>query len=106
MENVFETLTGHRFKIRELAESEKEFLERVFAYYSGRPAWEDFKKAWLTMARKDLWDGHIQVGCAVYRICQDLATRLGVDEGRVAPPDYRDRIAAFPKKTNNPRRPR
>jgi hypothetical protein len=29
----------------------------------------------------------------VYRICKDLEARLGIAEGKVAPPDYRDYLA-------------
>jgi hypothetical protein len=28
-----------------------------------------------------------------YRICQDLEARLGIAQGKVAPPDYRDYLA-------------
>ena len=28
-----------------------------------------------------------------YRICQDLEARLGIDQGSVSPPDYRDFLA-------------
>jgi len=29
----------------------------------------------------------------VYRICQDLEARLGINQGKVSPPDYRDFLA-------------
>jgi transcriptional regulator with XRE-family HTH domain len=29
----------------------------------------------------------------VYRLCQDLEARLGISQGKVAPPDYRDYLA-------------
>jgi hypothetical protein len=29
----------------------------------------------------------------LYRICQDIEARLGIDQGKVSPPDYRDCLA-------------
>jgi len=89
----YRTLSGRRFDLSQLSREEQAFLEEVFALYREQPPWARFKSQWVRLGRKRLWKRKVDVGAAAYRICQDLATRLGVAEGKVAPPDYRDLLA-------------
>ncbi len=91
---TYTTITGRRFDLTQLSSRERAFLGQIEALYRRRPAWDEFSAAWIAQARRALWtDGSIPVGSPVYRICQDLAARLGIAEGRLARPDYRDRLA-------------
>jgi transcriptional regulator with XRE-family HTH domain len=93
MDTTYTTLTGRRFDLAQLSADERGFLSDVLALFQRQPRWEAFSRAWLALGRERLWhDATMPVGSPVYRICQDLATRLGVREGRVARPDYRDRL--------------
>jgi hypothetical protein len=38
----------------------------------------------------------LSTNCAVYRICQAMEARLGIHQGSVSPPDYRDYLADLP----------
>ncbi len=93
MDKTYRSLSGRRFDLDQLSAEEQAFLGEVFALYRQRPAWEDFRRDWLALGRARLWKKKVAVGSAPYRICQDLAARLGIAEGKVAPPDYRDHLA-------------
>lgn len=83
---VYQTITGRRIPLSKLSKAEQRFLELVAKKYSSRQQWTRFA-AW--------WNGEfnatgLDTSSAVYRICQDLEARLGINQGKVAPPDYRD----------------
>lgn len=87
--NFFETMTGRKLTLEELTAEELEFLSKVQERYGKRPTWNTFGSWWPgALERAGLGSDSL-----VYRICQDLEARLGVAEGRVAVPDYRDYLA-------------
>lgn len=90
----YTTLTGRQYDLTQLTPGQHSFLAGVYRWFQQVPGWDEFSSGWVSLARGQLWtEGALPVGHPVYRICQDLATRLGVAEGRVARPDYRDRLA-------------
>ncbi len=92
MKGEYRTLTGRRFDLDALSVDERRFLDELTSVYRTRPDWNDFAQTWIKLARERIWKGQrVPVGAPVYRICQDMEARLGVAEGRVAAPDYRDR---------------
>lgn len=92
----YETLAGRRFSLAELTAEERAFLDELLALYRARPEWSEFAREWVRRGRAGPWRGRrVPVGSPLYRICQDLEARLGVAEGRVAPPDYRDQLASL-----------
>jgi hypothetical protein len=91
---IYTTLTGRRFDLSRLNDDERAFLRRVALLYRRQPQWDEFAREWVSLGREMLWhDGTIPVGHPVYRICQDLAARRGIAEGRLSRPDYRDQLA-------------
>lgn len=91
---IYTAITGRRFDLEQLTPAGRSFLAEVEALFRHRPGWDEFSRAWMTLGREALWkQGPVPVGGPVYRICQDLAARLGLVEGRLSPPDYRDRLA-------------
>src|SRR6266545_6249608 len=90
----YTTLTGRRFDLSRLSDNERAFLKRIVALFRQQPHWDEFSRAWVALGRETLWrEGTIPVGHPVYRICQDLAARRGIAEGRLSRPDYRDQLA-------------
>jgi len=86
---TFETITGRKLLLEALADKELEFLSAVQARYEDQPEWSDFAAWWTqTFAQAGLTEDSV-----VYRICQDLEARLGIAQGKVGPPDYRDYLA-------------
>ena len=92
---IYRTLTGRRVDLTSLTQPEREALATVRALYRRRPTWEAFAQEWITIARREAWSAEtkIPVKSTLYRVCQDLELRLGIAEGQIAAPDYRDRLA-------------
>lgn len=87
--HAYQTITGRTLDLAGLDEKESTFLSAVERKYGEQPEWSEFS-AWWTMERGRA--GLPAEGVA-YRICQDLEARLGIAQGKVAPPDYRDYLA-------------
>lgn len=85
----FETITGRTLDLRELEDGEHEFLAAVQHRYERKPNWSEFASWWT----RELQRYRLTSDSLAYRICQDLEARLGIAEGKVAPPDYRDYLA-------------
>lgn len=86
---TFTTITGRTFDLRELSAEEKRFLKSILAKYKQNPKWSAFATYWTrAFEHSDIADTS-----PVYRICNDLEARLGIAQGKVAAPDYRDYLA-------------
>lgn len=97
MKKVYETLENEKFDIKILSEQEFKFLKKVMKYYSEKPDWNVFSNSWLKEGQK-VWGGMPKrevVDLPVFRICQDLEMRLGIEQGKTRMPDYRDDITAL-----------
>ena len=86
---VYQTITGRRILLLKLSRSEKEFLSRVRQKYHARLEWTRFAAWW----NAEFTRSGLSTKSPVYRICQDLEARLGIHQGSVSPPDYRDFLA-------------
>jgi len=87
----YRALSGRQFDLATLSAEERAVLDEFRSLYAQRPSWDAFARRWVAIARERLWNREqIPVGSPLYRIGQDLELRLGIAEGRVAPPDYRD----------------
>tara|TARA_R110002072_G_scaffold17340_2_gene66145 strand:- start:535 stop:1044 length:510 start_codon:yes stop_codon:yes gene_type:complete len=93
--NNYRALTGRLYDLGTLSEAEREVLDEIRGLYLRQPSWDGFARQWARIARERLWKGtrRVPVGSTLYRIGQDLELRLGIAEGRVARPDYRDMLA-------------
>ncbi|MGD2116233.1 MAG: hypothetical protein PVG07_14355 [Acidobacteriota bacterium] len=85
----YETLTGRRLDLERLDKAEVDFLAAVRREVETDPEWSRFAAWWSDRFR----EARLPAGSAVYRVCQDLEARLGIAQGRVAWPDYRDCLA-------------
>jgi|SRR5579884_148849 len=86
---VYQTITGRRILLSKLSQPEKDFLSRVQQKYDGRQEWTRFAAWWNAEFTKT----GLSTNSPVCRICQDLEARLGINQGKVSPPDYRDFLA-------------
>ncbi len=86
---VYQTITGRRILLSKLGKPEKSFLAVVRQKYKPGPDWTRFAAWWNAEFTK----AGLGAGSPVYRICQDLEARLGIDQRLVSPPDYRDYLA-------------
>lgn len=85
----YRTITGRQLDLSELGRAEREFLRAVQEEYAGAAEWSVFAEWWT----RKLTEAGLSDSSPVYRICQDLEARLGIVQGKVAPPDYRDYLA-------------
>lgn len=85
----YETITGRRLSLAELSPVERELLARVEERYAAKPEWSEFGAWWPAQ----LQEAELSETSPAYRICQDLEARLGIAQGKVAMPDYRDSLA-------------
>jgi transcriptional regulator with XRE-family HTH domain len=88
-EPVYQTITGGRITLSGLTDAEYRFLDILSEKFNVKQDWTRFA-AW--------WNGKFKASglstdSVVYRICNDLEARLGIDQGKVSPPDYRDYLA-------------
>jgi transcriptional regulator with XRE-family HTH domain len=86
---VYQTITGRRVSLTNLTETENGFLEKVAKKYSAKQDWTRFAAWW----NAEFNATGLSTLSVVYRVCQDLEARLGIAQGKVSPPDYRDFLA-------------
>jgi hypothetical protein len=85
----YQTITGRKLPANKLKTDERKFLLEVHAKYRNSPEWTEFAGWWTSLFGKS----GLTRDSVVYRICQDLEARLGIAQGKVALPDYRDYLA-------------
>jgi transcriptional regulator with XRE-family HTH domain len=85
----YQTITGRHIPLSKLSKTEKSFLARIGQKYKARQEWTRFAAWW----NSEFNATGVSTASAAYRICQDLEARLGIDQQKVSPPDYRDFLA-------------
>jgi hypothetical protein len=86
---AYQTITGRQLPLSKLSKSEKTLLGRVQQKFNARLEWTRFAAWW----NAEFTRSGLSTKSPVYRICQDLEARLGIQQGSVSPPDYRDFLA-------------
>lgn len=90
-EMLYTTMTGRVYDlIGSLSAAEFQVYTEVHAQFELDPPWDAFARMWLGHIRMVQRQVHTQ--SVLWRVCQDMEMRLGVRQGKVAPPDYRDAI--------------
>ena len=87
--SLYRTITGRTIDLNKLTRKERPFIAHVLGFYKDSVEWSRFAALWVREFEKR---GLEATGLA-YRICQDMEARLGIAQGKVAPPDYRDYLA-------------
>jgi len=70
----------------------KNFIKEMISFYEKKPTWNEFgnywiiegEKIWSEMERKDV------VKHPTFEICQDLESRLGIEQGYVRQSENKD----------------
>lgn len=91
----YETLNHEIFYIDELPKEHIKFYEEVKKYYEKEPNWNEFGNFWIGKINSIL--GKVKreeaVKTPIFRICQDMESRLGIKQGYTRTTDYRDILA-------------
>ena len=85
----YRTITGRLLDITKLSEPERKLLREALERVRKSGGWNRFAAWWL----KAFDESGLAEESPVFRICRDLEARLGIADGKVAPPDYRDYLA-------------
>lgn len=83
------TITGRKIPFSKLSDAERKFLSLVGKEFGSRPEWTRFAAWW----NRKIAEARIGPRSLAFRICQDLEARLGIEQGKLSPPDYRDFLA-------------
>ena len=89
MKNEYRTITGRKLDLSALTEAERKLLREALDRVRKAGGWNRFAAWWL----KAFNESGLADNSPVFRVCRDLEARLGIAEGKVAPPDYRDYLA-------------
>jgi hypothetical protein len=89
-------LAGTPISLADLDAEERRLLARLRRRARTHPDWNDFDKYWV-QAVAAFYDARgmsraASRRTAVYRVAQDLSSRLAVAAGLARPPDYRDQL--------------
>lgn len=90
----YETLTGRRLDLDALTDPERNVLGEVIAKFRENLPWDSFSNLWQRAftALPSIGGPRQRLAHPLYKAFQDMEMRLGVAQGDVAPPDYRDYI--------------
>ncbi len=93
--NYYKTLDGEVFNLDELTKQQKLIYSEVKSFYDINPDWNQFSNVWTDRLREAFAgvDPRTVVEEPIFEICQDLDSRLGVRQGYMREPDYRDLLA-------------
>lgn len=89
------TLKGEEINIEDLPSGHKEILREVAEYFKESPDWNDFSNFWLGKMRILSQNGNRKelARSPLFRVFQDMASRLGINQGYMRLGDYRDYLA-------------
>jgi hypothetical protein len=94
--DVYVSLGGQEIATANLDAEERKLLARLRRRARTHPSWTDFGNYWMREVAA-FYDARAMLRAqsrqsAVYRIAQDLCSRLGIAAGLVRPPDYRTEL--------------
>ena len=91
----YEDLSGRRWPLSSLTPQEQRFLQSFVKRVNERASWPDLSSSWRVKLLK-LYDGRSRkdvVRLPLYAVCQDIESRVGIDQGFFRQRDYRDDLA-------------
>jgi hypothetical protein len=89
-------LGGRVFALAGLDHEERQLLDNLKAFASSNPEWWKYKNFWMAEVAKlyearGLTRAEI-IETPVYRVGQDIGSRLGIAQGKTRMSDYRDEL--------------
>ena len=92
--NQYVDLQGRTLSLATLDKAEKATIEALQKLAKGNPDWTEYRNQWLTEIQnlygpRGLNRSQI-IDTVVYRVAQDLGSRLAIGQGKARRSDYRD----------------
>lgn len=93
--NLYRTLNGEFFDLNDLPAKQRSIYAEVKSSYDLNIEWTKLTNLWVAKVREAFKDEEPSkiVEKVIYKICQDLDSRLGIRQGRTREPDYQDLLA-------------
>lgn len=91
--NCYVTLLHEVFDLEKLPTGHKRILQKVSKYFAQKPPSHKFNDFWQHNVLKVCGEKVSKEAITetpLYKICQDMESRLGIEEGYIRQPDYRD----------------
>lgn len=106
--HVYLDLKGREFTSAEFDAEELDLISELLAYSRKHADWPDYSNYWMPRVRqfyeaKGLSRREIRE-TGVYRIAQDIGSRMAVDAGLARLPDYRDELEGIIRERFHTRR--
>jgi hypothetical protein len=89
-------LSGRVYALSGLDEDERELLASLKAFADSEPPWHEYQNRWMAAVgrfyeQRGLTRSQV-METPVYRVAQDLGSRLGIAQGKMRQSDYRDEL--------------
>jgi len=80
---TYKTLTDEELSLNDLTIDQQGVLERVQECFNKKPSWVTFSSFWMQEVARLAKNGNRKevADSVLFRICQDLESRLGIDQG-------------------------
>ena len=93
--NLYRTLKSEVFDLGRLPAKQKSIYAELKSSYDLNIEWTRFTNLWITKVKEALKDEEPSemVEEPIYKICQDLDSRLGIRQEYTKEPDYQDLLA-------------
>ena len=90
----YRTLKNEVYNLDSLSEKEKKIYQEVHSYLEKNPDWTEFSTYWKDKLLEEFKDKRVEeiANLPIFRICQDLSSRLGIKQGYIRKDDYRDKL--------------
>ena len=94
MMKKYQTLKNEIYDLASLSPDQRDIYEAVRDFYQQEPAWDKFTAFWLArvdrlqpkLTRKEITE------TPIFKICEDMDSRLAIKGGYARPGDYRDEL--------------
>ncbi len=93
---TYKNLHGQVFDLESMGEEELEVLRKVVAHYQEtQPEWTAFSQFWIVSVDRAFqrkWTSKQIINSALWKICQDFESRLGIAQGKIRKPEDWDAL--------------
>jgi hypothetical protein len=84
--SVYITWDGKIFPYSHFSFEQLVFLRDVMSMYQKKPNWRDFSESWVNLGKETIWKKELRTD-SIYRICEDLTTKLGIEQEKIEAPN-------------------
>lgn len=94
MKDIYVTLVFDEYDLRKLSADQMAIVKKLFKKHKNKPSHAEFTNYYMRLC-KPVFDALPRKripDSPLYNIAQDLGMRLGIEQGEIRAPDYRDML--------------